>query len=189
MIEPRRLHNSVAASLLALVLSATAGLGQSTEPETVERLLERLADPEQEGWEQIEDSIRREWSKSGSPAMDLLLQRGREALEAEDIEAALDHFTALTDHAPDFAEGWNLRATAYFRADLFGLAMQDIQRTLALNPNHFAAMTGLAIILEQLGMEEEALEVGRRVLELHPHRPETREAVERLQRAVEGKAI
>lgn len=185
----RRLHNSVAASLLVLALSATAGVAQDADAETVERLLERLADPEQEGWEQIEDSIRREWSKSGSPAMDLLLERGREALEAEDLEAALDHLTALTDHAPDFAEGWNLRATAYFRAERYGLALQDIQRTLTLNPNHFAAMTGLAIILEQLGMDEDALEIGRRVLELNPHREETRDAVDRLQRAVEGKAI
>lgn len=182
-------HNSLLAAVCAAIVAASPLAAQDAGGDEVARLLERLADPDQEGWEQIEESLRLEWSKSGSPAMDLLLQRGRAALEADDVEAALEHLTALTDHAPDFAEGWNLRATAHFRAEQLGLALEDIRRTLELNPNHFGAMTGLAIILEELGMEEEALEVGRRVLELNPHREETRQAVERLEHAVEGKAI
>ena len=159
------------------------------DPQEVARLLDRLADPEQEGWEQIEESLRIEWSKSGSPAMDLLLQRGREALENEDYDAAIEHLTALTDHAPDFAEAWNLRATAFFRSDRLGLALDDIRRTLELNPHHFAAMTGLGIILEQLGMEAEALEVLRMVVRINPHREDIRDTLERLDQSVAGKAI
>ena len=82
--------------------------------------------------------------------MDLLLQRGQEAMEAGDLDAAIEHFTALTDHAPDFAEGWNARATAFFQDERYGPALADIERTLALNPDHFGALMGLAMILEQL---------------------------------------
>ena len=57
--------------------------------------------------------------------------------------AAIEHLTALTDHAPDFAEGWHARATAYFRAVLLGPAMDDLQRALVLNPDNFDAVFGL----------------------------------------------
>jgi tetratricopeptide (TPR) repeat protein len=118
--------------------------------------------------------------------MDLLLQRGRDALAEDDLESALAHLRALTDHAPDFAEGWNTRATAYFRAERYGLAMADISRALALEPRHFGAMIGLATILREVGREAEALEVLRRVHELHPHRPNVIEGIDRLSERLDG---
>ncbi len=147
----------------------------------VDTLLDQLADPAAPNWQQLERQIRSEWSKSGSPAMDFLLQRGQEALEAEDFDTALEHLTALTDHAPDFAEGWNARATAYFNKKLYGPALHDISMALRLNPRHFAAMTGLAVILQDTGMLEEALEVWRLVEAAHPHRPEMQDAIKSLE--------
>jgi len=86
------------------------------------------------------------WENSGSPARDLLLQRGKDALEDGDAEAALDHFSALIDHAPDFAAGYNGRATAYFLLGLYGPSLNDLRQTLVLEPRHFGAMRGLAVI-------------------------------------------
>ncbi|WP_242500672.1 hypothetical protein [Tropicimonas sp. IMCC6043] len=155
----------------------------------VDRLLGELARPDQPGWRQIEDSILQEWSKSGSPAMDLLLRRGTAALESGDLAAAVEHLTALTDHASDFAEGWNARATVFFRMDELGLALEDIRHTLLLNPRHFGALSGLAIIFEELGHETEALAAWREVEAIHPHRPEVQEAIERLEKSVEGQRL
>jgi len=193
------------ATLLAATSAWSAGHAQSATAEerghasaeapgagderSVDRLLSQLARPDQRGWQQIEQAIIREWSKSGSPAMDLLLQRGRDALEDGDTEAALEHLTALTDHAPDFAEGWNTRATAYFQADHYGPAMRDLARTLELEPRHFGAMIGLATILREVGREEEALDVLRRVNEIHPHRPNVIEGIERLSAGLEGETL
>jgi len=164
-------------------------LGQSGEPVDVDTLLEELANPETSNWQAVERRIRAEWSKSGSAAMDLLLQRGEKALEAQDFDAALQHFTALTDHAPDFAEGWNGRATALFNKEMFGPAMQDLRRTLALNTQHFGAMTGLAVVLQSVGMEEQALEVWHMVQGMHPHRPEVQDAIEVLEKRVGGQTL
>lgn len=175
---------AVAAILLAPALHA-----QGADTEEVDRLFSELAKPEQPGWQQIEDAIALEWSKSGSPAMDLLLQRGRNALEDEDYDAAIEHLTALTDHAPEFAEGWNTRATAYFRAGYYGLALEDITRTLALEPRHFGAMFGLATIFRELGREEDALEVLRLVQDLNPHRPNVNEGIDQLSQALEGQQL
>ncbi len=163
------------------------------EPEggrpSLDQLFAELAQPEQMGWQRIEDAIWIEWSRSGSPSMDLLLKEGREALEAEEYDLAIEHLTALTDHAPEFAEGFNARATAFFQLEMYGLALEDIRRTLELNPRHFAALTGLAVILEEMGEEARALTAYQKVLEIHPHRPNVKEAVERLEFTVLGKRI
>jgi tetratricopeptide (TPR) repeat protein len=184
----RSLNFLVAATAL-FVATAPPIAAQGADEEMVEHLLEQLADPEQAGWQQIERSIQQEWSKSGSPAMDLLLDRGREALEEERIGEAIEHFTALTDHAPGFAEGWNARATAFFQAEMYGPAMADISRCLALEPRHFGAMTGLAIILEQVGEDRRALEVYRRVHAMNPHRENVSDAIRRLERGAEGDTL
>ena len=115
--------------------------------------------------------------------LNLLLERGNAALEAGDSEAAIEHFTALIDHAPDFAAAWNGRATAYFSAGLYGPAMADIAHVLRLEPRHFGALTGLGVILEEAGKREQALAAYRMVLEINPNREDVLEAVAALERA------
>ena len=182
-----------AAALLAAALGAAAAAPAAAQagpdPDEINRLFSELAKPEQPGWQQIEDAISREWAKSGSPAMDLLLQRGREALSEGDFDTAVQHLTALTDHAPFFAEGWNARATAFFRLERYGLAMEDIRRALTLEPRHFGAMLGLATILREVGREREALEVLRRAQQVHPHQPNVNEGIEVLAERLEGETL
>ncbi|MGL4319976.1 MAG: tetratricopeptide repeat protein [Paracoccaceae bacterium] len=137
----------------------------------------------------IEREIWLEWSKSGSPSMDLLLQRGRDAMDAGDVPAAIEHFTALIDHAPDFAEGWNARATAYFMAGEFGPSIDDIAHTLSLNPRHFGALAGLGMIFEQIEKPEKALEVYQAALAIHPHMEGVLESVERLEIETAGQDL
>ncbi len=152
----------------------------------VDQLLARLKDPAETDWKSVENRIRSLWSQSGSPSMDLLLERGRDALDAGDARAAIEHLTALTDHAPEFAEGWNARATAFYLAGEFGLAIADIERALALEPRNFSALAGLGIVLEELGYERKAMEAYRAALAIHPRRPDLKEAVERLAPRVDG---
>ncbi|MCY4333306.1 MAG: tetratricopeptide repeat protein [Litoreibacter sp.] len=159
------------------------------EEDRLNSLFERLQTPDLQDWEQVEQAIWREWSQSGSKSMDLLLQRGRRAMSAGDNKTAIEHFTALTDHAPDFAEGWNARATAYFGAGEYGLSIADIGRTLALNPRHFGAMQGLGRMLEELGEYEDALKAYKAAFAIHPYRPGLEEAIERLEAEVSGQDI
>ncbi|HHB80475.1 MAG TPA: tetratricopeptide repeat protein [Aliiroseovarius sp.] len=130
----------------------------------------------------IESEIRDIWSDSGSPTLNLLLERGNAALQDGDSAAAIEHFTALIDHAPDFAEGWNGRATAYFSAGLYGPAMSGIAHVLALEPRHFGALTGLGVILEEAGKTDMALKAYEDVLAISPHRADVLEAVHELER-------
>lgn len=174
--------------LLALFLFAVPVIGMADEA-TLDSLFAELKDPANEDWEATEEKIWKEWSRSGSRAMDLLLERGRDAMAAGDYEAAVEHLSALIDHAPEFAEGWNARATAFFLMEQYGLSVADIQQTLVLNPRHFGAMSGLGAILERTGRLKDALTVYTRALEVHPHQPGVIEAVERLRAEVGGTTL
>lgn len=172
------LKHVVAALLIAAPVHA--------EPSELDALMEGLKTADSNAAMQIEQRIFEIWSQSGSPSMDLLLTRGRDALEAGDTVLAIRHFTALIDHAPTFAEGYNGRATAYFQAGRYGLSLEDIRRTLELNPQHFSAMTGLALILEELGRPDDALQAWREVERFSPNREGLKDAIARLERQVEG---
>ncbi len=155
----------------------------------IDTLLQELADPSLQDWESVENEIWTEWSKSGSDSMDFLLERGKKAIENGNYDAAIEHLTALVDHAPEFAEGWNMRANAYFRAGLYGPAISDLGKTLTLNPRNFGALAGLGAILAELGHPKDALEAYRAALALNPHRPSFIEAVKRLEKETEGTAL
>lgn len=154
----------------------------------MDRLFAELAQTGDEGWRQAESDIMRIWSRSGSAAMDLLYQRGEGALDAGDLDSAIGHLTALTDHAPDFAAGWQLRAVAYYFDGKFGPALEDLARTLELEPRHFGALTQLGAILEELGADARALMAYRMSLQINPHQPEASDAVLRLEQKTAGTA-
>ena len=104
----RKLYPVVTALLLTVGNSLPA-FAQSS----VDDMLEALRDAEPAEATRLTREIEREWAQSGSTSLDMLLRRGREALEEEQPDIAIEHFTALIDHAPDFAEGWHARATAF----------------------------------------------------------------------------
>lgn len=138
----------------------------------------QTATPEEAG--RIDRQIMAAWSRSGSASMDLLLRRGREALEEDDVSAAIEHFTALTDHAPDFAEGWHGLARAYFEAELYGPTLDALGRVLALNPDHYPALFGLGVMFKQFDDTTRAAAAFRRVLRLNPHHEQAKQALESL---------
>lgn len=185
-------HNAVAAvrcgvgTIFLILATAFAAAAQSSDLDDAFR---RLADPAGEGWRIAESDILREWSRSGSAAMDLLLRRGEEALDRGDLDEAIGHLTALTDHAPDFAAGFYSRAAAYAMAGQFGPAIHDLARTLALEPRHFAALTQLGAMLEETGDPDRALAAYRASLAIHPHQQEAIDAAARLERQRRGTDI
>lgn len=155
----------------------------------LDSLFATLADPDAPDARLVQRRITEIWSSSGSESMDFLLRRGRTALDAEQYDKALDHLTALTSLAPDFAEGWNMRATAHFLAEEYWFAVADIQQTLMLEPRHFGALAGLGAILERTGDERGALIAWREVARINPHMEAATEALRRLEARVDGRDI
>ncbi len=172
-----------AVTSLLLVAAPAAATAQDAD---MDALYAALATADAEAAPAIAGNIARALSQSGSPAMDLLLQRGRAAITDSEPEVAIGHLTALTDHAPDFAEGWNTRATAHYERRDMGQAMNALERCLALEPRHFGALTGVATILEELGYTAAALKAWREVETLYPAQPQLRDSVARLDLLLRG---
>lgn len=137
----------------------------------------------------IDRELQALWSRSGSPAMDLLLRRGRDALERDDLQEAAQHLTALTDHAPGFARGWYERARVYYALGLYGPSVADLERALALNPQDYNAIYALGAVFEQFRMPQRAYEIYLRAEAIHPHHEEVSSALERLAPLVAGREL
>lgn len=172
----------IVAAVLACGLVAAPVTAQTQGDVDMGALFADLGDPDNRDWQAAERAIVDQWSRSGSSSMDFLLQRGQDAIEEEDWDAAIDHLSALIDHAPDFAEGYHARATAFFQQDRYGLALNDIGQALTLNPRHFGALAGLAVILQRTNQPAQALEVWRMVESIHPHLENVDETIERLEK-------
>jgi len=119
----------------------------------------------------LRNGIWQVWLTTGEQALDKQLEVGMRALAAEDYGRAITCFTALITARPAWAEGWNKRATAYFMRGEYRASLADITDTLRLEPRHFGALGGRAMILRQLGHYRGALHALRRLEKLCPHWP------------------
>ena len=116
----------------------------------------------------VANRIWREWFRSGSASIDLLMQRADQAMKARRFHAALDLLDQVVTIAPNYPEGWNRRATVHFMMNDYSKSMADIERTLRLEPRHFGALAGMAQILKNTGRKQMALDAYMRVLEVYP---------------------
>jgi tetratricopeptide (TPR) repeat protein len=173
----------------ALFLAVGFSLPAHAQEAALDGLYQDLLDADAGAYAGIEAEIFATWDKSRSPAMDLLLQRGEDALLDGNPQAAVDHYTALIDHAPHFAGGYFGRASAYYLIGLTGPALGDIARVLQIDPRQFRAIEGLAVIMEDLERTDDALELYEMILAINPQSLPTKDAVARLQLQLEGQAL
>jgi tetratricopeptide (TPR) repeat protein len=129
------------------------------------------------------------YSESGSDTADLLLKRARQAIGVQKYADALKILDATVALDPDWAEGWNARATTRYLDDDYKGSMADIAQTLKREPKHLGALMGMATILEAREKREEALKIYERVLEIAPHWRNAQEAADKLKAALAGSAI
>jgi len=129
------------------------------------------------------------YSESGSDTGDLLLQRARHAIGGEQYADALKILDSTIALLPDWAEGWNARATARYLDDDYNGSMADIAQTLKREPKHLGALMGMAAILEARGKREDALKVYERALAIAPHWKNAQEAADKLKAALAGSEL
>jgi tetratricopeptide (TPR) repeat protein len=129
------------------------------------------------------------YAQSGSDTGDLLLRRAHKAIEAKDYQAAKKILDATILVLPDWAEGWNARATLrYLDGDLDG-SMADIGETLKREPRHLGALLGMASILQSRDKDDEALKVYERVLAIAPHWKSAEAADAKLRAEIAGQNL
>jgi tetratricopeptide (TPR) repeat protein len=136
-----------------------------TEPEALAAL--RGSDPTAAA--RAEASLWDMWCRSGVSEIDALFAEGVAAMEGRRFGDAEAVFTRIIERSPDFAEGWNKRATVRYLARDFQGSIDDCRATVARKPHHFGAWSGQGLCHLALGQPREAAAAFRRALEVHPH--------------------
>ena len=129
------------------------------------------------------------WLHSEDKAVNRLMAQGVIAMQRGALDRALDRFDEIVGRAPDFAEGWNKRATVLYMMGRHRESVADVQQVLNLEPRHYGALSGLGMILVAIGQEEDALEWLRRALELNPYLDGIRLLADELGERLKGKRI
>ena len=137
----------------------------------------------------IEDRIWALWLVSGSDTCTLLMTRVKEATDDKNLDLAIRLLDAVIALKPDYVEAWNRRATVHYLKQDYGHALADLRQVLAREPRHFGALSGLGLILQDIGDDKHALEAYRKALEIDPHLENIPEVVKTLSEKVEGRPI
>jgi tetratricopeptide (TPR) repeat protein len=183
---PRFLLAALAAAYLVTGVLA-AGAGQ--DDPRLNALFQKLKTGSGEEARDTERQIWQIWVEHKNPEIARLMQQGMAALNEDDAQAALDTFGQVVRADKNFAEGWNKRATVEFVMGDFDASVADIERTLALEPRHFGALSGLGQIYLAMNKKALALKALRAALAVDPHLDGVREKVDELKKEVEGSPI
>jgi len=158
--------------------------------QNLDRLFEALkVAPDDESAKYVENRIWAIWLASSSDTANLLMERAKAAVDGKDYDLAIKLLDAIIDIKPDFVEAWNRRATVFYTRKDFGSALADLHEVLAREPRHFGALSGLGIILQEIGDEKHALEAYRRALAIHPKLERIPELAKKLAEKVDGREI
>jgi tetratricopeptide (TPR) repeat protein len=179
----------MAATLLALALIAgpeKPAIADQDDPRlnALFELLQTTPNPEEA--HAVEERIWLVWLEADDAGLNRLMQQGIVAMRNRRYGTALQAFDLMVEQAPEFAEGWNKRATVHFLIGNWQASVRDIQRTLALEPRHFGALFGLGMIYDALGQPEAALRSFEATLALNPHSESTRRSIEELRAQLRG---
>ncbi len=139
--------------------------------------------------DEITDEIWGIWRQSSDEEINQMMKAGISAMRNAQLAEAERIFDEIVTKAPEFAEGWNKRATVYYFLREFEKSASDIRQTLLLEPRHFGAIAGLGLIFLQLDYHESALETFKQVLDIHPHLPGPRIQIEKLMEYLENDPV
>ena len=163
---------------------SAAWMGELGTPADLPALFKTLGDTDELVRALSESSIWQVWSRSGDARVDGLFAAGVEQMNRGQAQAALGTFTEIIRLKPDFAEGWNKRATIYFLVGEYDKSLRDCHEVIRRNPQHWGALAGYGQIYLHLDKPEEALAYFQRALAVNPNLQQVEQMIEQLEQAL-----
>ena len=148
-------------------------------------LVAALRDPDESVRATAEQALWIVWSRSGRAEVDKLFAQGLEEMNGGRFDDGIATFTRVIELAPEFAEGWNKRATLYFITGEYRRSLADCDQVMKRNPAHFGALAGYGQIYLRLDDPEKALEYFKRALAVNPNMESVAAAVQVLERTIQ----
>ena len=162
--------------------AAASQLGEVGRMGDVAALIKALRDRDEETRAIAEGAIWEIWGRSGDAEIDALYEQGVGLMNAGAAGQAIETFTQIIRRKPEFAEGWNKRATLYYAVGEFDKSLHDCDEVIKRNPLHFGALSGYGLIYTQLNQPERAIDYFRRALKINPNMQGVRRNIELLQK-------
>ena len=129
------------------------------------------------------------WSESNNQNINNLMEEGKIAIAKFELEPALAIFDQIIEEKPEFAEGWNKRATVNYMAGNYNASLADIEETLKLEPRHFGALAGRGLCYLELEYWQEALDSFEAALNVHPWLQGAQQSAEKLRHRLNYRSI
>jgi tetratricopeptide (TPR) repeat protein len=168
-------------AVLILLAYSLASPADQNDP-ALDGLFERLAvTTNDEEASNITREIWQRWTANDDPEVSQLMQTGIRALNYSTYRRALQSFDRVIEMAPEFAEGWNKRATLYYHIKEYRRSIDDIKETLRLEPRHFGAWSGLGLVSIAQENYSGALAAFKKALSINPHIANIRRYVQKLE--------
>ena len=176
----------LAFALLFLVFAAAPVLAGPREDQ-LDKMFTRLTETKSETEASaLTQAIWILWTTSDDSNVNDMMRRGIRLMNLQNYGEALDIFDRMVKYAPEFAEGWNKRATVHYMMGNFTASVADIQKTLALEPRHFGALSGLGMINVELERGPDALKAFEAALKANPYLPVARQQIQELKKKLQG---
>ena len=166
---------------ISLLFASKIALADQNDPR-LNNLFKKLNETENQ--DEIRDLISDIWNiwyEVDDPKVIEYFEKGIQAMNLRNYPLAIRFFNNLIEEDPNFAEGWNKRATVHFMMGNFDQSMQDIIKTLELEPRHFGALDGMGLIFIHQGQFHQAIDVYDKMLEIFPFSVKTMDKKERIQ--------
>ncbi|GAB4393652.1 MAG: tetratricopeptide repeat protein [Kiloniellaceae bacterium] len=175
--------------LATAVLPPSAARADQTDARLEGLFSQLLEAPDPLEARQLEGAIWSIWVQSDDGAVQILMYDGIDALQNRDYTRALSKFDQMVLIAPDFAEGWNKRATVHYLLGNYAQSLADIAKTLELEPRHFGALAGRGLVYVELQDERRALKAFEDALAIHPNLPSAAINASKLRKVLRDRQI
>ncbi|HSF93873.1 MAG TPA: tetratricopeptide repeat protein [Thermohalobaculum sp.] len=163
-------------AFMLMLMVAVPSPGPAQQPLTSDAAIERAwlfkaleTAPTEETATAIANQIWRFWFRQGpNQEANRIMAKAMERRDARDFAGAIEQLDTLVEIAPDWAEAWNQRATVLFFQEKDDNSLDDVEKVLELEPKHFGALAGKAVILMRQGRMQLAQQALRRAVDIHP---------------------
>lgn len=175
-------------SLIFLCLQGLAQADQN-DPRLGDLFLELKSAPDAISAFPVEQRIWQVWLDHDNPQFRNLMDQGIRQMNRRNLNAALETFTQLTVMAPEYAEGWNKRATVHYLLGNYAASESDIEKTLMLEPFHFGALSGLGLVKIAQNQYLEARRAYLAALEVYPRMESAMQSLDALEELIRESSV